>query len=105
MSEANGNSLDSLVRQAVRWLPISTCYQCPHRDAHECRCWLTNRKRNRHPPPEGGIPKWCPLPNVGALRRRGSDLRSRALFGLWFHVQFAVSKMITISGLVLSKQQ
>jgi len=55
------DKLQRLVQQAVRWLPITSCYQCGNRDTMACRCLLTDRKRNRHP--ATGIPAWCPLPN------------------------------------------
>ena len=54
------DKLQRLVKQAVRWLPISSCYECTHRNKDQCRCLLTDRKRNRHP--KDGIPVWCPLP-------------------------------------------
>jgi hypothetical protein len=68
MSAAKSDSLERLVRQAVRWLPILSCYECRHRNVQQCRCLLTDRKRNRHP--AEGIPAWCPLPNNGDMRRR-----------------------------------
>jgi hypothetical protein len=62
MSTANGRKLETLIRKAIRWLPISSCYECRHRNVDQCRCLLTDRKRNRHP--HEGIPAWCPLPNT-----------------------------------------
>lgn len=55
-------ALKLLVQKAVRWLPISSCYQCKNRDTIKCLCLLTDRKRNKHPPPWENIPSWCPLP-------------------------------------------
>jgi hypothetical protein len=63
-----------IARQAVRWLPITSCYQCDNRDAMACRCLLTTRKRNRHP--AEGIPEWCPLPNAEAHGRAVSPYRA-----------------------------
>jgi len=48
----------------VMLLPITSCYECGHRDTMACRCLLTDRKRNRHP--REGIPTWCPLPKAKA---------------------------------------
>jgi len=66
-----GRTLERLVRQAVRWLPISSCYECRHRNEDQCRCLLTDRKRNRHP--AEGIPAWCPLPNAPLERSAVAD--------------------------------
>ncbi len=52
------------MKQATHLMPIWTCYQCDNRNAIKCVCLLTTRKRNRHPGPLDGIPKWCPLPRV-----------------------------------------
>jgi hypothetical protein len=44
----------------VRYLPITTCYQCHIRDSMACLCKAVEPNRC-HPPREKGIPKWCPL--------------------------------------------
>jgi hypothetical protein len=52
-------TLTEACKKAVRWLPITSCYQCDLRDVQRCRCWAMELS-NRHP--AKGIPKWCPLP-------------------------------------------
>lgn len=52
-----------------RLLPITTCYQCHHRDTTKCLCLLADNRR--HPVTE--IPNWCPLqPSENASMRRPS---------------------------------
>ena len=43
----------------VKLLEITNCYQCHRRHVMTCVCEATG---NKHPPPEQGIPDWCPLP-------------------------------------------